>query len=340
MSCYEPLHGFVVGLTDEKKSKLLVTSAKVKAISTRTKEPCYFDVSTEDGDYQKPAFELSCGHCLGCREDQAREWSNRLLMESLYHDSAYFVTLTYDDDHIPLVENIDEETGEYFIHSNLCKRDIQLFIKRLRRACPSDHIRYYIAGEYGETTDRAHYHAIIYGLHVFDLQPFGCSETGNQYYVSKTLSDIWRNGFVSIEPANEYTFKYVASYVTKKLGIHPNAAYEEKGLQPPFSTQSLKPGIGYQYLMDNKEKLLKYDRITLGTLNGSQSFKPPRYWYKKVEELKLLDGDLLEQDRSRRRNNAIEIKDTELAGTDIKYIDYLKIKELEHKKRLKPRDGV
>ena len=142
MACYEPLHGFVVGLTDEKRPKLLVTSAKVKAISVRTKEPCYFDVSTEDGEFQKPAYELPCGHCLGCREDQSREWANRLLMESYYHDTAYFCTFTYDDDHLPIVESLDEETGEYFIHSTLCKRDIQLFIKRLRRAFPDDHIRY------------------------------------------------------------------------------------------------------------------------------------------------------------------------------------------------------
>lgn len=340
MSCYEPLHGFVVGLTDEKRTKLLVTSGKVKAISTRTKEPIYYDVSTEDGDYQKPAYELPCGHCLGCREDQSREWSNRLLMESLYHDSSYFVTLTYDDDHIPIVESLDESTGEYFIHTSLCKRDIQLFIKRLRRAFPADHIRYYIAGEYGETTDRAHYHAIIYGLHVFDLQPFGMSETGNQYYVSKTLSDIWRNGFVSIEPANEYTFKYVASYVTKKLGLHSNEAYEEKGMQPPFSIQSLKPGIGYKYLMDNKEKILNEDRIVFGTNNGSVNIKPPRYWYKKVEELSLKSGDEIESERVRKRQNAIDRKDTETSQQGLNYLEYLSVKKASHERRLKKRDGV
>lgn len=339
MSCYEPLHGFIIGLTDEKKNKLLVTSGKVKAI-TRKKEPLYYEVSGDETDVQRPAFELPCGHCLGCREDQSREWSNRLLMESMYHDSVYFVTLTYDDDHIPIVEQLDEDTGEYFIHSTLRKRDIQLFIKRLRRACPNDSIRYYVAGEYGETTDRAHYHAIIYGLHLFDLQPCGRSETGNQYFTSETLSNIWRNGFVSVEPANEFTYKYVASYVTKKLGLHSNEAYEEKGLQPPFSLQSLKPGIGYQYLVDHKGDIAYYDRIVLGNSNGSYQFVPPRYWYKKLEDWSYAGDGAYEEYRNRKRNIAIDRADAETSGTDLSKIDYLGVKREAHERRLKKRDGV
>lgn len=340
MSCYEPLNGFIIGLTDEKRNKLLVTSGKVKALDYRTKEPIYHEVPADQTDVQRPAFQLPCGHCLGCREDQSREWSNRLLMESMYHDSVYFVTLTYDDDHIPIVEWLDEETGEYFLHSNLRKRDFQLFIKRLRRAFPDDNIRYYIAGEYGESTDRAHGHAIIYGLHLYDLQPCGRSETGNQYFTSKALSDVWKNGFVSVEPANEFTYKYVASYVTKKLGVHPNAAYEEKGLQAPFSLQSLKPGIGYQYLMDHKEEILKYDRIVLGNSSGSYQFKPPRYWYKKLEEYNFIDPEYYESEKIRRLYDAIDRNDTELARTDLDSMEYLAVKRRQHESKIKKRDGV
>ena len=187
MSCYNPLHGFVVGTTEKGKVKLKVCSHDVKALDAKTKEAIYRDVG-DDIDVILPAYELPCGHCLGCRVDHAKEWSNRLIMESMYHDSAFFVTLTYDDDHIPIVEHTDEETGEYFINSSLCKRDIQLFIKKLRRRFPDDSIRYYIAGEYGPSTGRAHYHAIIFGLHLVDLQPFGRSETGNQYFISPSLS--------------------------------------------------------------------------------------------------------------------------------------------------------
>lgn len=333
MSCYEPLHGFIIGLTDEKKNKLLVTSNKVKAIDKQN-QPIYKDIGIDETS-RLPSFVLPCGHCLGCREDQSKEWSNRLIMESLYHDTSYFLTLTYDDDHIPIVESLDEETGEYFIHSSLCKRDIQLFIKRLRRANPNDHIRYYIAGEYGETTDRAHYHAIVYGLHVYDLVPFGRSETGNQYFISESLSKIWSNGFVSIEPANEYTFKYVANYVTKKLGIGFEQEYKDKGLVPPFSMQSLKPGIGYKYLDENKEKIIERDYIVLGTEKGSYSFNPPRYFYKK-----FWNEEDLEVRSARRRASAEAGVITTEARTDLKYIDYLQVKKISHEKRLKQRDGV
>lgn len=339
MPCYEPLHGFVVGLTDEKKSKLLVTSGKVKAISTRTHEPCYFDVSSEETDYQKPAFELPCGHCLGCREDQAREWSNRLLMESKYHDSAYFLTLTYDDSCVPYVQFLDEETGEFFWHSNLSKRDGQLFVKRLRRAFPNDKIRYYLVGEYGDSTDRAHMHGIFFGLHLSDLQFHGLSKTGHEQYTSEKLDSVWRNGYVTVEQANEHTFKYVCSYVTKKIGIYPNAVYEVKGLQPPFATMSLKPGIGYQYLHDNRGDIAYYDNIVIGNSNGSFQMAPPRYWYKKLNDWSY-SKDAMEFYSDEKRNNAIDRKETELSRTDLDYISYLEVKKAAHERKLKKRDGV
>lgn len=334
MSCFEPLHGFVVGHTENKKVKLQVMSNKVFALDEHN-QPIYHE--TADPNYRYPAYELPCGHCEGCRAAQSREWSNRLLMESLYHDSSLFVTLTYDDEHIPVVERLDEETGEYFINSTLRKSDIQKFIKRLRQQFPNDKIRYYVAGEYGETTHRAHWHAIIYGLHLVDMQPFGASETGNQYYISKSLSDIWRNGFVSVEPANDYTFRYVANYVTKKIGIRPNEEYERLGITPPCSMQSLKPGIGLQYLKDHEEDILEYDRIILGTENGSYNFKPPRYFRKKIDEK---DSFIAERYHAARKQTAIDLKDSEFSRTDLDDREYRDIKRESFRKRVKKRDGV
>lgn len=270
-------------------------------------------------------------------------------MESLYHDSAYFVTLTYDDDHIPVVEFLDEETGEYNIMSSLRKSDFQSFIKQIRADFPNDRIRYYIAGEYGETTLRAHGHAILFGLHVHDLQPFGRSETGNQYYISDSVSDAWcvchrnsdgtvtreRRGFVSIEPANEYTFKYVANYVTKKLGAGFNQAYKDQGLQPPFSLQSLKPGLGYQYLIDHRKEIMAADQIVIGTDTGSYKFKPPRYFYKKLEE----EFDL-EEFHTKKRYAAIDISELELENTDLNRQQYNNVKRESFIRGAKKRDGV
>ena len=65
------------------------------------------------------------------------------------HPHNAYITLTYNDDHLPA-------------NGSLQPRDLQLFWKRLRKA-RTPGIRYYACGEYGDQTARPHYHAIIFG---------------------------------------------------------------------------------------------------------------------------------------------------------------------------------
>ncbi len=67
------------------------------------------------------AIPFPCGQCLPCRINKRRVGTYWLMLELFCHDLSCFVTLTYDDEHIS--EN----------HS-LVKRDVQLFMKRLRKA--------------------------------------------------------------------------------------------------------------------------------------------------------------------------------------------------------------
>ena len=139
-------------------------------------------------------FEIPCGYCDGCRIDRSREWANRCMLELQYHDSAYFITLTYNDDHVPVSYYADPETGEAQESLTLCKRDWQLFMKRLRKAFPDDQIRFYACGEYGSQTFRPHYHAIVFGLHLHDLVPVQDvqrGELGYQYFSSESLQRCW-----------------------------------------------------------------------------------------------------------------------------------------------------
>ena len=98
MACYDPLIGAVCTRRDGSRFVRLGIQSGV-ALDPNGR-PLTDSFYTYDG-YPAYAVSLPCGHCLGCRSDQARMWSNRLLMESFYHDSAYFVTLTYDDLHLP-----------------------------------------------------------------------------------------------------------------------------------------------------------------------------------------------------------------------------------------------
>src|SRR4051812_8660340 len=85
-------------------------------------------------------FDLPCGQCIGCRLEKSRQWAMRLMHERKLHTSSAFLTLTYDDAHIPAGGTLD-------------KRDFQLFMKRLRKAHSEAKIRFYACGEYGHTTN-------------------------------------------------------------------------------------------------------------------------------------------------------------------------------------------
>ena len=216
MACYHPMRAIVKGVDNKGKKILRI-------------QPYEF-ISSEAYDPKTEWFEIPCGKCLGCRQAMSMEWSNRLILESKYHEHAYFVTLTYNDENITHCYGVDPKTGEIGRFETLVKKDVQNFIKRIRFNSGASDLRYYCAGEYGEKTDRPHYHLIIFGLNLeVDLIPFGFSETGNQYYRSAFLERNWINtyngeklGFVSCEPANYYTMKYVSAYVTKKLGNKPD----------------------------------------------------------------------------------------------------------------------
>lgn len=284
MACFHPKKGFPVGLTKNARVKLRITPFEIDGIDSNGVP---FSGVGSDELSCTSYYEIPCGKCIGCRSDQAREWSNRLIMEMKYHDSAYFITLTYSEEFLNRVNYVDNMTGELKNdRGTLDKRDVQLFVKRLRKHRPEDSIRYYICGEYGPQTDRPHYHGILFGLHLQDwvLEPSGRSETGQQYYTCRELERIWGNGFVSIEPANEFTCKYVCQYVTKKIGAKPNAVYEAKGQVPPFALQSRRPGLGRQYYEEFGNELMQTEATFIPTSNGSVRLTPPRYFRKLYKE--------------------------------------------------------
>ena len=97
---------------------------------------------------------LPCGQCIGCRLERSRQWATRLMKELRLHNHASFITLTYDDNNLP-------KTADGV--PTLCLRDMQLFLKSLRKHFQPVQLRYFQCGEYGEKTQRPHYHMILFG---------------------------------------------------------------------------------------------------------------------------------------------------------------------------------
>lgn len=220
------------------------------------------------------AFLIPCGKCVGCRLAYSREWANRCLLEASQYEFNWFVTLTYDPEHLP--------PG-----GTLVKKELSDFIKRLRRhweyAYGFQGIRFYACGEYGSQYMRPHYHVIFFNLPVNDLV-FAKREKGHVTWTSKTVTDIWSRGIVTFNECNWHTCAYVARYMLKKKKGVERSFYDELGLLPEFTVSSRRPGIGYRYFEENKDKIYQTDSIYVPKGKGILESKPPRYFDRKLKE--------------------------------------------------------
>lgn len=222
---------------------------------------------------------LPCGQCIECKLERSRQWGVRCMHEASLHDENCFLTLTYDDAHVPL-------SLEY--------THFQRFLKRLRFRVGVP-IRFYMCGEYGERFKRPHFHSLIFGWRPADLVLFSTRDD-IRLYTSSFLSEIWTDGFASV---GELTFEsacYVARYCTKKVtGPLADSHYwrtdlvtgECREVTPEFGHMSLKPGIGSGWIDKYVTDVYPNDAV----YNGSVPGRPPRFYDKR---LAILDPDTAE----------------------------------------------
>lgn len=321
MSCYHPQNAVVLGVDPStgKKSLRFLGSDVTGFLLYPGKE----------------IIQVPCGQCIGCRFDRSRQWANRCMLELQYHDSAYFVTLTYDDFHIPKSYYPDPETGEAHVSYTLCKRDFQLWMKRLRKRFSDDKIRFFACGEYGGSTKRPHYHVILFGLHLNDLQKYKTVREGDSYYTyynSSSLQETWPNGFVVVGEVTWESCAYVARYVTKKLSGEQAEFYEKFNLVPEFSDMSRRPGIARQYYDDHGKDIYDHAYINISTPKGGKKFKPPRYFDR------LFDIDcpgFLDDIKDQRKRNAQAVMDGKMRRTNLIPPEILKVEEAAFENKTK-----
>lgn len=170
----------------------------------------------------------SCGQCMPCRIDKKREWTSRLMLESRSHSVSSFITLTYNDEHL---------------RRELTPRDVQNWLKRLRKEFGS--VRYYLVGEYGESTWRPHYHVALYG---FPNCVRGrtdrrrLSTTGSCCPSCDLVHRTWGYGMIDVASLTHESAGYICGYTTKKMTKPDDPRL--RGLHPEFARMSLRPGIG------------------------------------------------------------------------------------------------
>lgn len=311
MPCYKPMLAVPYKISHDTKKVQYRFSKELHDVGQLAEV-----VLLEDGQYHQ-VKALPCGKCIGCRLDYSREWAVRCTLEMQDHpkDTCWFLTLTYDDEHVPVsyypllgldfwrdqgIKIIGDRVVDKFgyevdaslidgIYSPLGRSltlrpdDLRDFIKRLRRHQEyyyDSQIRFYACGEYGSRTARPHYHMIVYGL---QLQPFGYDawksvKNGNTVYECKELENIWHHGNVIVGACSYETCGYVARYMLKKKKGHYGAFYKQFNLVPEFTRMSLKPGIGLNYYYDHMLDIYSNDEIFISTEKKGIKVKPPRYF--------------------------------------------------------------
>lgn len=194
---------------------------------------------------KKPYFRgkvpFGCGQCLPCRINRGRQWTWRQYLESLCHDRNCFVTLTYSNTFKRPDDPLD-------------KKDLQLFLKRFRKAIAPLRVRYFAVGEYGDESGRPHYHLSLFGvqgLQMVDVGAVGevigetvikCKE-GERVFstIEFIVNQSWGRGITHVAEFNEATAAYCCGYITKKLRDRTEGVVRDV---PEFARMSNRPGLG------------------------------------------------------------------------------------------------
>lgn len=251
---------------------------------------CVHPINLKNGE------KVACNRCPACRLQKTNEWVLRIMHELNYNKDSIFLTLTYNDEHLP--KNME-----------LKPDDLKNFWKRLRKETDKK-IKYYACGEYGEKYRRPHYHAIVFGLSSLDKEK---------------IEDAWRLGFVKIGTVTEQSIRYVASYIMDK-----DEAIEFKKftgvMQAPFLRCS--NGIGKKWAIDNKD-LIAQD---LYIKNKGIERAIPRYYVKLLgDEISISRKNERRVDKAIEHDNKLaKLKVNDLSRS-IHDRDYRKQKEQELK---------
>jgi hypothetical protein len=212
--------------------------------------------------------------------------------EASLHLENDFLTLTFDDHHLPA-------------HGGLDYSIFQKFMKRLRKHFSPATVRFYMCGEYGEKFDRPHFHACIFGVRFRDRSYFKTTESGEKIYRSPSLESLWPFGHSSCGDVTFESAAYVARYIMKKINGPAGPKHYEKidpqtgeviSRKPEFTKMSLKPGVGATWFARYRSDVYPHDYVVA---RGKKS-RPPRYYDKLLEKI---DPVLLEDLKFQRELN-------------------------------------
>lgn len=196
---------------------------------------------------RKHQQEVPCGKCYQCVKRRRNDWFVRCKIERMENKVVLFGLLTYAE-----------------VGMKLEKRDVQLFLKRLR--IKGYKFKYLIVGEHGEKNDRPHWHALL-----FSNQPISYQD----------ISHAWKGGYKNDHNKNKAGWINFSQVKTDKaLRYVIKYIYKYDGADPRFSLMvSKNPAIGISYLK-NQIWHLQNKRVDF-RINGRPTAMP-RYYKRKI----------------------------------------------------------
>ena len=246
---------------------------------------------------------------MDCRIRKRNDWVIRLYGERLTHGDGCMLTLTYEDEHLPM-------------YNGLSRKDFDLFIRRLRKQTNKP-LRFFGVGEYGTEGTRdlnPHYHLIVAGWKPADSIPIAIDENRGIRSTSVILDELWGKGRTEVGELSQGSVKYVTGYVRDKLTgqlahdkltVHDWRTDQIVRLPDTFQTSSRRPGLGFNFFRKYWQDIYPKDYITI----DGKKFAPPTYFDKLLEQFHPAVFDQVKKQRIDKEHE--EFSDSRLDAREI-----------------------
>lgn len=251
------------------RGNFLVTVYPQPLVSMACDSP--FFAPSRDGFRTVP---VPCGRCPPCRRRRIDAWVFRMMREDLVSDSAHFITLTYDGDHVPLTPNgFMTLTRGHFDTYIFRKGKVTVdrccftrYMKRLRKLCPGCKLRYYACGEYGTDNFRPHWHAIVFNV-----------DDDSKFFKAWSLDGV-AIGKVDVGYVSDDSIAYTTAYANSSSH---RVFHSRDDRVPEFSLMS--KGLGLNYVSPETKHYHNADlsRNFLTKSNGDR-IAMPRYYRDRI----------------------------------------------------------
>lgn len=248
--------------------------------------------TTIKGKYYEDNVYAKCGQCYPCKITRVRGWIFRLKKEMEVSHTAYFLTLTYNNEFVPITKNgwMSLSNTKYIKENGKTKQessDVQKYLKRLRILQSQNEnftkdrlpkISYYCTAEYGTKSKRPHYHLIIFNVL-------------NENHLDEAWTKDGKSmGLVHFGKVNEASIAYTLEYICESK----NKEYVPRDDRvPEYSIMS--KGLGSNYLSEAVKKFHQQNwKDMYITIEDETKIALPKYYrdkiYKTLPELKEKQG--------------------------------------------------